>query len=388
VLGRTPLNLLGVRLRSNPRFSLIPIDRLPAQPSSVFVRMAEDPDSYGVLMPPVDSVLPPKSVSRDAALMFLALAEPACMPRLLTSLLGSAVDERLWPLILDDVFEVEVDGRFISGAAALRLRGAEARAEPVARVAQLSWNAITYAQRLELLSLHEVAWRLYRYNTAPSTPALQRRFPSDDDRGSLGLSDSQMARHLRSSCHRSPAQGPWLAWHRADHGGPSPFKLYVSPVLDQLPSVFSIAAEAFAKTGCSHFKLGRGVHGLTRPDKLVAHFASLDQLQRAADLIRVRAGDTQAQGVPFSAPIDPDGLLSWGIDPPGFPMQPSGFERHSWRQWLTERIAGYVMAARQDNDDVEPFVRTRIAFDGVDPQTWIPNLAIWRDPAGAGSEAM
>jgi len=86
--------------------------------------------------------------------------------------------------------------------------------------------------------------------------------------------------------------------------------------------------------------------------------------------------------VPFTAPIDSDGLLSWGMDPPRFEQVLQSQQLQSWRQWLTGRIAVYVLAGREAGTDVHSFIRNRIELDGVDPVSWTPNLAIWRGPVG------
>jgi hypothetical protein len=157
--------------------------------------------------------------------------------------------------------------------------------------------------------------------------------------------------------------------------------------MEALPEVFCAAVDAFAKVGCSRFKVGRGAYGVLRPDKFVAYFTHLDQVLRAAEMIGNEVGGAPAQGVPFSAGIDASGLLSWGMDPPRFELTPAGSEHQSWRRWLSERIALYITMARQSDGDVPTFVRQRIALDGVDPVQWIPNLSIWRGPVGTEQEA-
>jgi hypothetical protein len=374
------------RLRSNPRFRLVPCDGLQTPELNAFGCLRDDPDFFGILVPPQASALPIKSVSRDAALLFLALTEPACLPHLLTSLFGSSANDRLRQLVLDGVFEVELEGQFASGPAVLQKLSHETCGHPSSRVAQLSSDAIAYAAALESLAVHDVAARLYLFNAVPSTLALHRRFASDDRLLSFLSESGDTARRLQSTWSSEPVSESWLAWFNA---GPVPgetYKLYVSPMLDDLPAVFAIAVEAFAKVQCSHFKLGRGAYGALRPDKLVAYFARLDQLQTAAELIKASARGARAQGVPFSAPIDPDGLLSWGMDPPRFEQVLTWQQQQSWRQWLTGRIAVYAMGAKEAGTDVQAFVRRRIALDGVDPSDWTPDLGIWRGPAGAEQE--
>lgn len=107
-----------VRLRSNPRFRLLLFDQINEREQHPLKPLAAEPDFYGLLAPPPNSELPAKSVSRDAALLFLTLREPACVPHLLTNLFGPDLQDRVRELVLDGVFEVEQAGKFVSGAAA------------------------------------------------------------------------------------------------------------------------------------------------------------------------------------------------------------------------------------------------------------------------------
>jgi len=374
------------RLRSNPRYRLVPYDELQTTDREAFRSLSEDPDFFGVLVPPRDSVWPVKSVSRDAALLFMTLREPACLPHLLDGLFGGRAGERLEPLILDGVFEVEQSGSFVSGAAALAQFGDRVVATAASRLTQLSTDAVAYAAALEGLSAHDVAMRLYLFNAAPVTLGLRRRFADDARLLSFVADGDDVGRRLRSRWHSETLGDSWMAWQSAALEEAPGYKLYISPVLEHLPRVFEAAVEAFARVQCTRFKLGRGVYGVLRPDKLVAYFSSLDALLQAAELIRLAVPGEEAQGVPFTAPIDPAGLLSWGMDPPRFEQVLAWQQIQSWRQWLTGRIAVYTLAAKQAGSDAHSFVRQRIQMDGVDPQTWNPDLAIWRGPVGTEQE--
>jgi hypothetical protein len=381
------LDLCRVRLRANPRFQLIPYDRLPSSERSALRSLTRDRDFFGILAPPPDSGLPKKSVTQDAALLFLALAEPACLPSLITRLLGARASELLRQLVLDQVLEFEHAGEFISGPAALGPLGGTPDSRAGSRVARLSSEAIDYAQALDSLQVSQVASRLYRFNTTPGTPALQRRFASDERVHAFVCGGAEVQRRLQSTWGSAVIEDGWFVWS-VSAARSLEYKLYVSPVLGDLPKVFAFAIEALAQADCPRFKLGRSVHGLLRPDKLVAYFSQLEALHRAAALIADSAGQAAAQGVPFSAPIDPAGLLSWGMDPPRFERVLEEQAELSWRQWLSERVAVYAVAARASGGEAQAFVRHRIALDGVDPFDWTPLLGIWRAQPAMGSGAV
>jgi hypothetical protein len=381
------INLCEARLRSNPRFRLIPFDQLEEREQRAFQSLSAEPDFYGLLAPPSASAIPVKSMSRDAALLFLTLREPACVPHLLTSLFGANVEDRLRQLVLDGVFEVEHAGGFVSGAAALPFFGSRPDDVSTCRVAQLSLDAVAYAAALEGLSTSEIAARLYMYNRAPSTPHLQRQFANDDRLLAYVLNGTAVAKQLESRWIREISQDSWLMWRTSEPVARHGFKLYVSPTLDNLPQVFWAMVDALVRVKCTHFKIGRTAFGLLRPDKFVAYFVSLDQLQEAAELILSSTDGVSAQGVPFTAAIDTDGLVSWGMDPPRFDQVLAWQEHQSWRQWIAERIAVYTLAAKESGtEDIPGFVLHRVSLDGIDTTTWSPNLAIWRGRAGTEAE--
>jgi hypothetical protein len=370
------------RLRSNPRLRLLSFDECDERERLLLEPLARDSNFYGILVPPDASPAPTKSMSRDAALLFMSLREPACVPHLLTSLFGDSIQERLQELVLDGVFEIEQEGVFTSGSVALPKRRHDSRDKFHSLVAQLSADAIVYVTAAEGLSPRDAAVRLYMYNRVPCTPALQRKFAGDDDVLAFLTGKTALAKRLQKHWVRDVSQEAWLVWHQASSSSHS-FKLFVSPTLDGLPQTFQVAVDTFCRVKCSHFKVGRTAFGLLRPDKFVAYFDSLEQVKEAAELIRASTSGITAQGVPFTAAIDTDGLTSWGMDPPKFEQVMAWQEHQSWRQWVTERLAVYTLAAKENGaDNVVDFALHRIGLDGVNPDTWTPNLAIWRGSVG------
>jgi hypothetical protein len=119
----------------------------------------------------------------------------------------------------------------------------------------------------------------------------------------------------------------------------------------------------------------------------VAYFERLEDLQQASEIIRASTSGISVQGVPFSASIGSDGLVSWGIDPPRQEKMSGSQLPQSWRQWVSERIAVYIVAAKESGDiNATETVLSRLTMDGLDTKTWTPNLAIWRALGGFSEE--
>jgi hypothetical protein len=383
------IDLLNARLLANPRFHLIPFDRCDERHQSLLATLSTDPNFYGVLVPPVTSSAPMKSMSRDAALLFMSLREPACAPHLMSSLFGNDVQKYLRELILDGVLEIEHGDSFVSGASAAPLVTEGVSGIPSSRVAQLSADAIAYIASVDEVSSNEAAIKLYMYNRLPCTPSMQRRFADEAAVLTYLAGQTSVLRSMEEHWICETAQEAWLVWHRPGPSDRLHFKLFISPDIAGLPEVFQVAVDRLRQVGCSHFKIGRTAFGLLRPDKFVAYFENLEQLLEAAESISASISGITAHGVPFTAAIDAEGLVSWGMDPPKFDQVMPLQEHQSWRQWLTGRIAVYALAAREDAaENILDFVLRRVRLDRVDPLTWSPNLAIWHNavPRGGGSE--
>jgi hypothetical protein len=369
--------LLDARLRRSPKFLLRPNDELEPGTRAALGSLAEEPDFFGVLEPAPGSALPARAISRDAALLLYQLAEPARVPRLLAGLFGAGAPQRVRELIVDGILEIERDGVFDSGISLLpgtsRVTGAHTR------IAQLSLEAIEYVLELRELSVRELARRLYLYNRTPGNARDHRRFGSPELVISYLTGSPTVAKCLASDWAIVSGDHGWIQARSAESNGSACFKLYVSPVVEDLPEVFGVAIAALRRAGCSAFKVGADAVGLLRPDKLVAYFSTIENLQRAAAMIERAVAGVRVQGVPFSGVIDPPGLMSWGMDPPAEEwIGPAGAQ--SWRQWVVERLAVHVAAAREAaTSPLAEAALSRLALDGVDIERWTPSLAIWAE---------
>lgn len=376
--------------RASPAYELVLFDRLPDGERQALADLARDPDFYGVLRPREGGGLTLKSADRDTALLFLTLREPGPLPAYAAAQLGEAASRVLARFVADGVLEVERDGAFVSGPAALDLF-----LRPVAgggregRIAALSLAALRCAQALPSDDPRILALRLYAYNRVPLTPRWKSRLADTPAvERHLGIAPGGPHRKaLDRAWQRLADREGWISWisRAVDSDGERPdaptWKLYVSPRPESLVTegaeAFGAILEALTAARARQFKVGRDAGGLLRADKIVSYFPSFERLAEAADAVVTRLAGTPAQGVPFTSEIGGDGLLSWGMDPPR--SERAASQGESWRAWLSMRLARDLLAARQAAAP-EPwrFALDRLRLEGVDTETWTPGALLWK----------
>lgn len=367
--------------RASPRFKLVLFDRLSREEREQLADLRRNPSLYGVIRERGKSVSRAIAASRDAALLFLTLQEPGPLPSYVAATADTETERSIAELVLDGVLEIEVDGTFVSGAGALGDTGAGSEAR--GRLALLSRAAMMYAASLQTDDEQELAAALYCYNRSPLTPDWSRRirgtaalraFAGADH----GATAAELNRHWTSETD-SDADG-WIHWMRkgeAEFGARSAatYKLYVSPTLECLPQAFAASVRVFAEARVANFKLGRAVPQLVRPDKFVAYFSSRDRAVECGERLVEEMSGMDAHGVPFTAEIGGDGLVSLGADPPSAGALP---QDSSWRFWVCRRLGRYLSAAVRESPAhaVPPwrFALERLRLDGVDTDAWTPDV--------------
>ncbi len=358
-------------LRANPRYELVLCDRLDPDERRALGSLDRDEDFYGVLRPRGTPGLAVRSADRETALLFLTLRDPAPLPSYVRRVFGERALREVERLIADGVFEVENDGVFVSGPAALGLLQEPAGHAPAGRIARLSLDALRYAQALAEDDPAALALRLYGYNSRPLTPRWRRLLSTPEAvQDFLKIDPGGNWKPL------SPSNGPsngWLSWASRSVGeqpSGSTYKLYVSPTPESLAESFGAILVALTAARPLQFKIGSDAWGLLRPDKIVAYFPDFERLAEAAGGLAEKLSGIPAQGVPFTAEIDGDGLLSWGVDPSA---------TESWRFWLVQKLARALLTARQAGE-AEPwrFALDRLRLEGIDTATWTPGSLFWR----------
>jgi hypothetical protein len=382
------------QFRTSPTHELVLFDRLDTHDREALADLARDPGFYGIVRPrrgqPSGSL---RSVDRETALLLLTMRDPGPLPAYATQ--ADPTGDAVRRLVLDGVLEVRHGEAFVSGpdAADTPLFTADTHDRPVAgRLGRLSWDAIAYGAALDLDDRDALAMRLYTYNRLPLSEAHATRFPDaaailatavDDARlrdGGWAVTTGSGGHWI--NCSRQGGHG------RRHGGGPAEhhamYKLYVSPLVDGWAIAVCDVLDALESAGGRQFKMAATAAGLLRPDKLVAYFDDLESLRAVADRLSARLAGQPAHGVPFTAPIDADGLLSWGVDPPASARPLSWMPQQSWRSWIASTVAGALLEVRRHAGTVPPaeFVRARLVLDDVDPDRWAPTQRLWRTSWG------
>jgi hypothetical protein len=133
-----------------------------------------------------------------------------------------------------------------------------------------------------------------------------------------------------------------------------------------------VALPVLARADARSVKLGQEVATLLRPDRLVAYFSGFAPLRAAAAELTPLLAGIPAQGVPFTAQLDSNGLVSWGMDP--VPAQ-GARKAMSWREWITGILGRAIFIARRSGTSRPAsvsFALRRLALEAVDPVTFAP----------------
>ncbi len=378
--------MAGAILRANPGYELVLLDRLSEADRDA---LEGEQELYGILRPRPGADLQPRTASADTALLFLTLTQAARLPSYVRTRLGANTERAIARLVLDCVLEIEHDGELLSGARAGDALLAGSSSGGQGRIGELSLAALRYGQELAALGVTQMslAARLYGYGRRPITAALGERLPSvaaiEEHLGidALGGSRALLDADWIEVVGEPGAMGRyWRTWHArwassGDGRWDGGYKLYVSPSLDALgEALASVAGSLAGAHGVRAFKVAERLDGLCRPDKLVIYFDRLEDLQAGASRLREDLAGAPAHGVPFTAAITSDGLLSWGADPPLLDGA-----RASWRQWVTERLAEYLEAA--SGSEIEPwqFALRRLRLAGIDSDSWVASNGMWEE---------
>lgn len=390
------LNIVDARFRANPAYSLVVFDRLPAAHQEQLKAMVEDNEFYGVLQSSNGNGSGPKAVDQETALLLLTLQEPGPIPEYVRRKFGRSCNQAIAELVLEGILEMALGGsaEFTSGDSAHShlFRQIDHTFKSKNRLAQLSYDALNYGQRLPQVTSRDLAMRLYRYNTIPISPSWRKTWQKWQSLPRVlriqkpGPLKTMLDQHWRNSNPEGEDSG-WLSWHKTDQPRSPrlqmrlPYKLYISIMPEVFPDMWPNILEQLTHSDVASFKIGKDMAGLLRPDKLVAYLPDFASLAYIAKGLQTLLQGCPPQGVPFSAPIDEHGLLSWGMDPnkdlASFDSQGS----ESWRTWITGELASAIVEAREGSAGVEPrlFALDRLRLLGIDTENWVPRQSMWQN---------
>jgi hypothetical protein len=373
--------------RSNPDYDFIPFEHLSEAQRAAIGHESAMAQYAGVLVA-TSRQLNIKAVSSRLADLFAELRVPRAVNAILVDLPPRDRDATLARLVLDGVLELDANGRYLTQAEACNLI-VEDDTGMVGdtRLAALSVAAIKHGQRLGIRDPGILAARLYFYHRLPATPRWRKLWP--DTHAVLRSLDAALDDHLRRGLVTDFAMTPsrpssqtsdaqWISWHRRIDGtteasGAQTYKLYVSPAPQHVGRAFANVVALLPDSKALSLKIGSFAHGLLRPDKFVVYFGNYYDLAAFAERLVPAVAGILAHGVPFSATIDDDGMLSWGIDPPRATARVGHYADDSWRMWLCNRLAVALTAApRNPEMGIEPwrYALTRLWLSGVDTRTW------------------
>ena len=394
--------LTGAVVRANPQYELVLFDRLPPAQQQLFADLKQRPNFYGILRPVAGSGLSVKSVSRDTALLYLTLRDPGRLPHYAHPANADQV-AGLVRLVLDQILQLQHDDRFVSGAEAHAMFYEPLRATVAeTRIEQLSIAALQYGQALAVTDVMELSARLYNYHRIPLSSRWLKAFRTSEGAAArLGVGPNGRHQGLLEQSWKTVSSGPdetagdggpdnatgWLSWVlRRPAGNASTrdgiHKLYISPLPDFVENTFAITLRTLTSTPVLQLKIGADVEGWLRPDKMVAYFENFDDLRAAADLLAARLDGCPAHGVPFTAQLGGDGLLSWGVDPPASERLLNWQPEESWRLWLTNRLANALLTARTAgtaSSALPPwqYALERLELEGIDTRSWTAARRTW-----------
>lgn len=374
-------SLVTETFRASPLYDLVPYASLTRSERRDLGSFRSPGRGSAILRPVGSNALTLKIADANTVALLTALRRGRRLPGHIRDVYDEQTNVAIARLVLDGVIQLRNGQSYVTAAGAHE-RVFETSALPSApdTLAQLSLDALRHAQTLDIPDVLTLSARLYFYNRAPVTPYWRQRLP--DRRAIEAMLDLDHHGATRLAVdrdwHRNGAAKSWMTWTRRSRTArasarPLLYKLYVSPSCEAMREAFARTVVVLADTGAGVFKVGMDVNGLLRPDKFVVYFPDHASMRRGIEALVPALRGLPAHGVPFTAAAGASPILSWGVDPPQQDPLPSWRESESWRLWVTNRLALYLLAAKQTGRAaLEPwrFALDRLGLDGVDVATW------------------
>jgi hypothetical protein len=387
--------------RFNPAFTLTEVEDLDEDVLDRFRPLIRMKDIYGFLHAPAEAKLTVKVVNRHFAAFLKEIHEPRRMRDVFVDYRQGTDDEKvklLIRLVLDSVLEVQKDGKFVSGPDAVNQvllrsdsRGCffddEKEKNPVQIVSE---KALYCAMHSVLDHPQELSFYLYNFNRIPLSLKWNERFPDEtsiaqyldlEESGSWkGMPDRVTPQPIRRDQRGEPNQFDlyWRSWRlkkeKLSKSVPR-YKVYISPVPDDLPKAFRIVRDHVSDSEAHAMKVGRTLSGMLRSDKFIVYFREVTPAFEFASEMSEKLHSCRSYGVPFSYQVNPDvPVVSMGVDPP-----PVLGEKNSWRLYIANRLALAIQGAkRMKEKDPKTYIQTYMDMLGIDCRKWRPHDRDWR----------
>ncbi len=383
--------------RLNPLYSITPFEDLTDEQKKRFQHLVSNKALYGFVHAPREAKLTVKAVNRDLADFLRQFSRPIRLRDAFQKFDRGTKEERrkyIIRLVLDSVLQVLADGEFISGVEAVNRvltssKNLAYSGDKRAYIQTISERGIHLAFNSALTTPQDLATYLYNLNCIPINRRWKRHLPDSkalaaylhlrDDGTWQGMPNSIRSRQIRLDEKGEPDTFDlyWRSWDfkKRKHPKDKPsYKVYFSPLPQDLPRVFQIVRGAVAESGAHFMKIGRHLAGILRPDKLLVYFSEYKQAFDFASLMSEQLISLDPQGVPFSFQVNPKNpIVSMGVDPP----HKIG-ESYSWRLYITTKLALAIQGARRDGTkNPLEYIHAYMQLIGVDSLRWRPLSDDW-----------
>jgi hypothetical protein len=381
--------LLDEKFRPGSMYHLVEWNQMSQDVQNTLITLYDDVNVYGVFLPVLNLPgLIPKVAYREIALLYLHLQHSACLPRYLIASGDRKINQIIAQLVLDNILEIEFNGDFVSGPASVKTLFGETFFEKDVipdKLSHLSMDGIRYAWMLRNHEAKKLAGKLYSFNTTPWDARSKLEFNNARTVNEFLFPSSELSLNdlldKKWKVIYAENETGWFAWNRPVNILPnlqrenaSIFKLYVSPVIEDLPKVIKIVVPILSISDSYAFKVGSELTELLRPDKMVAYFDDKNALMETCRTLEPALRGCGAHGVPFTGQIDQSGLLSWGIDPPESDTLEL-IEGGSWRTHVTDKLAIAIIRAKEEQlkfEQAMAFIQAKLFTDGIKTKDWTP----------------
>jgi hypothetical protein len=386
--------------RFNPLLKLTPARELTDTQKERLQKATNKKDFYGIIHAPHEARFSIKTVNRQLAHLLQQLFEPQQLAKVVGEFTKGKKEEQrrfITRLVLDSVLEVQLGDEFISGAEAVnRALSATPHVTPPAQndfegnfIQKLSRRALEFALNSALTDPQDISLLLYNFNRVPLNRQWRQRLPDEtaiakylnlkQDGSWPGMPQNVRALPTRFDENGQPAVSDvfWRHWRLARpsaNKGTSTYKVYFSPLPQDLRDVFRLVRRAVPSSGAHAMKIGRIVAAILRPDKFIVYFTTYQQALAFAREMARSLATYDGQGTPFSYQVDPRcSIVSLGVDPPW-----RNGDISSWRLYITNKLALGIQGAHR-NRAKKPleYVYTYMQMMDVDSHQWCPIDENW-----------